>query len=259
METKLNAQLIPVFGKEWRQKMKAVLYLNIFSAKRENGTPKVRVADLFPNTNDKMNHKADTCKIMECTIHEARKPLKFFNSLFLLRTSASTMSCTAIVHIQYALNNKEVDWHALYYENIKMELIPLKEALYKDKTTGMRTLVGLLLTMLLISEEFLTVQQEIEAGILMPAELTEKPASKKRKMETRMKLIRGEASNHKEVPNLLVAMAAPVSAKLAIAEPCAAQLIPAPNVDTIPGAALHKMKLTKILDRFTQTTQMLSN
>ena len=159
METKLNGQTIPVFRKRWWQKMKAMFYLNIFSAKRENGTPKVRAADIFPNINDKMKNKLGTCKIMECTIPEARKPLKFFKSLFLLRTSANTMSCTAILHIQEALNGKEVDWHALFYEHIKMELISLKERLYKERTTGIRTLVGPPLTMLLISEGFLTVQQ----------------------------------------------------------------------------------------------------
>ena len=109
METKFNGKTILVFGKEWRQKMKAMFYLNIFSAKRKNDTPKVRAADLFPNINDKLKNKLGTCKIMECTIPEARKPLKFFNSLFLLRTSANTMPCTAVVHIQDALNGKEID------------------------------------------------------------------------------------------------------------------------------------------------------
>lgn len=73
----------------------------------------------------------------------------------------------------------EIDWPEIFYENIKMELIPLKEKLYKNINTGMRTLVGPPLTMLLISDGFLTVQQEIEAGILMHAELIKKPYSKK--------------------------------------------------------------------------------
>ena len=62
-----------------------------------------------------MKSKTGTCKINDCTIIEARKPLKFFNSLFLLRTSANTIACTAVVHIQDALNGKEVDWPALFY------------------------------------------------------------------------------------------------------------------------------------------------
>ena len=259
METKLNGQIIPIFSKTWRQKMKAVFYLNTFIAKREPGTPRVHAADIFPNIKEKMRNKLGTCKINDCTIPEARKPLKFFNSLFLLRTSPTTISCTAVAHIQDALNGKEVDWPALFLEHIKLELIALKEGLFKDRNTSMRTLVGPPLTMLLINEGFLTVQQEISAGILMPAELTEKPASKKRKLETEMELIRGEPSDQKEVPNLLVAMAKPISAQSAITESCAAQPIPAPAAETTPGAALHKTELTKILERFTQTTQMLSN
>lgn len=94
-----------------------------------------------------MKNKLGTCKIMECTIHEARKPLKFFNSLFLFRTNANIMSCNAVVHIQDALNGKEVDWPALFCEYIKMELISVKEGLYKEKNTNMRTLVGPPLTM----------------------------------------------------------------------------------------------------------------
>jgi hypothetical protein len=45
METRLNGKVIPIFGKEWRQRLKAVIYLQSFAAKREPGTPKVRAAD----------------------------------------------------------------------------------------------------------------------------------------------------------------------------------------------------------------------
>ena len=183
MHTKLNGNIIPIFGKAWRQKMRAVFYLNTFLAKREPGTPRVHATDLFPNIKEKMKNKLGTCRINSCTVPEARKPLKFFNSLFLLRTSANTISCSAIAHIQDALNGKEVDWPALFSEYIKAELITLKEELYKDKTTNLRTLVGPPVTMLLNSEGLLTIQQELDAGILIPSELTETPACKKRKLE----------------------------------------------------------------------------
>ena len=44
-----------------------------------------------------------------------------------------------------------------------MELISLKETLYKKNDTNMRTLVGPAITMLLSTHGFLTVQQEIKA------------------------------------------------------------------------------------------------
>ena len=94
-----------------------------------------------------------------------------------------------------------------------MELISLKEALYKDRNKGMRTIVGPPLTMLLISDGFLTVQQKIEAGIVMPTELIERPASKKRKMDTKMELTKGEPSERKEAPHILVAIAKPTLTK----------------------------------------------
>ena len=211
METRLNDRVIPIFGKEWRQKMKAVFYLNNFVAKREPGTPRVKAADLFPNINDKMKNKLGTCRINDCTIPEARKPLKFFNSLFLLRTSANTISCTTIVHIQNALNGKEVDWPALFYDHMRMELITLKEELYKDKTTSLRTLIGPPLTMLLISEGFLTIQQEIEAGILMPSVLEEKPTNKKRKYDHDLE--QGNSSKERENPQILVGRMEPIMTK----------------------------------------------
>lgn len=86
MKTKLNGRTIPIFGKAWRKTMMAVFYLNTFSAKWKPGTSKVKAVDLFPNINDKLKNKLSTSRIIECTIPEARKPLKFFNSLFLLRT-----------------------------------------------------------------------------------------------------------------------------------------------------------------------------
>ena len=210
METKLNGNIIPVFGKGWRQKMKAVFYLNTFLAKREPGTPRVHAADIFPNIKEKMRSKLGTCKINDCTIPEARKPLKFFNSLFLLRTSANTISCTAVAHVQDALNGKEVDWPGLFYDYIKTELITLKEELYKEKTTTLRTLVGPPVTMLLISEGFLTIQQEIGAGILIPSELVEPPASKKRKCETM-----GQGDSSKTAyPQILVAGIEPLQQQI---------------------------------------------
>ena len=126
METKINEQVIPMFMKRWRQKMKAMFYLNTFSAKREPNTLRVRATDLIPNINKKLKSKLSTCKIIDCTISEVRKPLKVFNYLFLLGTSANTISCPIVMHSQDALNGKEVDWPALYYEYIKMELISLQ-------------------------------------------------------------------------------------------------------------------------------------
>ena len=59
--------------------MKAIVYLNIFLTKRESNTPMVKAADQFSNFNDKIKNKVNTCKIIECTILEARKSLKFLN------------------------------------------------------------------------------------------------------------------------------------------------------------------------------------
>ena len=210
METKLNGRTIPIFGKAWRQTMNGVFYLNTFMAKREPGMPRVHATDLFPNIKEKMKSKIGTCKINDCTIIEARKPLKFFNSLFLLRTSANTITGTTIVHIQDALNGKEVDCPALFHGYIKTELINLKEALYKDKTTSLRTLVGPPLTMLLIHDGFLTVEQELDARVLNPSETVEKHCEKKRKLETQPTHQKGESSKIKEGPQVLSAMAEPV-------------------------------------------------
>lgn len=180
--------------------MKGIFYLDTFSAKREPGTPIVHVADLFPSIKENMKTKMGTCKINVCTILEARKPLKFFNSFFLLKTSANTIACTIVVHIQDALNGRKVDWPALFYGYIKTKLINLKDALFKDKTTSLRTLVGPPLTMLLISDGVLTVQQELDARILMPSKLEDKPPNKKRKFEDELEHTKGKSSKEGEKP-----------------------------------------------------------
>ena len=135
----------------------------------------MNAANLFFNINDKIRNKLGSCKINNSTIPDAKNPLKFLNYLFLLRTSANTIACTTVLHIQDALNGKEMDWPALYYEDPKMELTSLKEWLYKDKYLRMQTLVGPPLIIWLISDALLTIQQDIYVGILMPSELEEKP------------------------------------------------------------------------------------
>lgn len=188
MESALNSQRFPIFPKDWKNKMRVVFYITTFLARREPGTPKVRATDIFPSYNEKVQSKAGMCKLSECTIQEAKRPLRFFNSLFLLRTTANTISCPVVIHITDALNGKQVDWLEIFRDILISELKSIKEELFKDKTTGMKSMIGPPLTMLLIAEGLLTVPQEIEAGILMPADFIERPVSKKRKIGPSMEL-----------------------------------------------------------------------
>ena len=245
METRLNRKVIPIFPKEWRKKMKALFYLQSFTTKREPGTPRVKATDLFTNINDKMKNKFGSCRINYCTVPLARKPLKFFNSLFLLRTSANTIACTAVVHVQDALNGKEVDWLGLFYNYIKMELVTLKEKLHKSKTTALRTPVGPPLTMLLIDKGHLTVQQEIEAGILISPEVTEANPAKKRKIDNGS-ADTGETSHRRTEPQILSAMAEPIRTVLTSAE-----VVCRPTVD------INTTKLENILEIYNDTSNRL--
>jgi hypothetical protein len=131
----------------------------------------------------------------------------------LLRTTTNVFSCQAISHIVDAFNGKLVDWLPLFRETIVTELKSLKEELFKDKTTMLKTMLGPPLTMMLIIEGLLSVQQEIEAGILMPPDFIDKPVSKKRKMEQATKLTIGGTSKQKEKLQILVALAEPAMAK----------------------------------------------
>ena len=162
-------------------------------------------------------NKFGSCRINDCIVPQARKPLKFFISLFLLRASDNTIVCTAVVHVQDALNGKEVDWPRLFYNYIKMELTTLKEELHKSKTTALRTLMGPPLTMLLIDEGHLTVQHEIEAGILIIPEETEANPAKKRKFDDGS-ADTGETPKLRTEPQILSAMAEPIRTVLTSAE-----------------------------------------
>lgn len=77
-----------------------------------------------------------------------------------------------MVHIQDALNGKEVDWPGLFYGYIKAELITLKEELYKDKTTNLRTVVGPPLTMFFISEGYSLFLKKLRQGYLFLQKLS---------------------------------------------------------------------------------------
>ena len=94
-----------------------------------------------------------------------------------------------LVHIADALNGKLVDWPILFKEIILTELNSIKEELFKDKATMLKSLIPPPLTMLLIDGGLLTVSQEIEVGILMPNNFIDKPVSKKRKIGPSMELI----------------------------------------------------------------------
>jgi hypothetical protein len=114
MESVLNGKVFPIFNKDWRNQMRVVFYLTPFSARREPGTPKVVATDIFPNFGERAKSKAGTCKVVECTIFEAKRPLRFFNSLLLLHTSTHSILCQYITHIANALNGKPVDWPVVY-------------------------------------------------------------------------------------------------------------------------------------------------
>jgi hypothetical protein len=117
------------------------------------------------------------------------------------------------MHIIDALNRKQVDWPEIFRDKLISELKSIKEEVFKDKTTGMKSMIGPPLTMLLIAEGLLIVPQEIEVDILMPADLIEKPIFKKRKIGPSMELTPGQPSKSKKVPQICVAMATPTIAK----------------------------------------------
>ena len=124
----------------------------------------------------------------------------------MLRTNANTISCQAIAYITDALNGKIVDWPAIFKENMLIELKSLKEELYKDKTTMLKTMVGPPLTILLLNEGVMSVQQELAAGMLVPSKkLEQKPPNKKRKSEYQLVQTDGASSKQGEQLQILVA------------------------------------------------------
>ena len=82
MESVLNGRAFPIFPKDWRNKIRASFYIVTCIAKRESDTPKVRVAEIFPTFHKKMRTKAGTCRIADCTIYEAKRPLRFLTFSF---------------------------------------------------------------------------------------------------------------------------------------------------------------------------------
>ena len=272
MESALNGQVFPLFSKDWRNRMRVVFYLTQFSAKREPGTPKVAAADIFPSFGEKTKSKAGACKVAECTIPEAKRPLRFFNSLLLLRTSTHSIPCQYITHIADALNGKSVDWPAVFREIIETELKNLKHELFKDKSALLKSMVGPPITMLLMDEGLLSVQQEIDAGFLETSVLQDKivPSSKKRKHDTEMELLgtekgepsytKGNSSTQGEKPQVLVATVEPTVATMEL--PVARMEPPMHQTVLISTSQngtpqLDKTPLKEILQTLTHTSHLL--
>ena len=269
MESVLNGRTFPIFPKDWRNKMRASFYIATFTTKREPDTPLVRAGEIFSTFKEKMRTKAATCRIADCTMYGAKRPLWFFNSLFLLRTTPSTIPYSTVVHIADALNGKTIDWPALFRENLVAEMKSIKEDLFKDKTTALKTMVGPPLTMLLIADGLLTVHQELDAGILMPQEIIEKPLSKKRKLESTMELTAGKSSQPTKAPQILVAMATPDSIKPMLIQETPTTLDAAMEltnnksvlISTVENGTLrsHLKPLQDILQNFQTNTTLLQN
>lgn len=188
MESVLNGQVFPIFSKDWRNRMRVVFYLTTFSATREAGTPKVTAAKLFPSFTEKVKTKSGTCKVTECTVPEAKRPLRFFTSLLLLKTTTHAIPCQYIAHLVDALNGTLVDWPEIFKGIIEVELKCLKEELFKEKSALIKSMVGPTLTMLLMAEGLLIVQQEMDAGFLETSIFQDKlvPETKKRKYESEL-------------------------------------------------------------------------
>jgi hypothetical protein len=99
----------------------------------------------------------------------------------------------------------------------------IKEELFKDKTTGMKTIIGPPFTMLLIAEGLLIVQQEVEAGILMPSILESGPVNKKMKHASKLEPSgtgKGESSLQQAKPDKEVALIQPDLTQTLDHHPC---------------------------------------
>ena len=103
MKSVLNGQGFPIFHKDWRNKMKASFYITTFTAKINLTLQRSELRTSFQLT---MKRCARTCRIANYAILEAKRLLRFFEFLFLLRTTANTIHCSVIVHFADALNNK---------------------------------------------------------------------------------------------------------------------------------------------------------
>ena len=102
--------------------------------------------------------------------------------------------------------------------------------------------------MLLAAEGFLTVQQELGAGMLIPSQFEEKTPNKKRKIEDEMEHTKGNSSTQGEKPQVLVARVEPIvdqTVLISTNQNGTSQLDPKP--------------LEEILHKLTHTSQLLKN
>lgn len=112
----------------------------------------------------------------------------------------------------------------------------------------LKSMVGPPLTMLLIADGLLSVQQEIEAGILMPSVLEEKTPNKKQKYEHEVGQIKRNSSKEGESSQIIVAIVEP--------EMCKNVLINTTRNDT---SNFKQATLKNIHQKFSQANQLLKN
>lgn len=174
-ETQLNGSKVHIFNTDWRVQMQSIFYLtphqrNVDATDSSN---QVNIQKLFPNLRG-MKKRPENLKISECKLLEWRKPLRLLNSLLLLRTDASTIPSKFVQRLLNVINGEKVDWREELYDNIRVELLTLHQALFKEETSITRTMVGPHVVILLAVQGHMTVEQESKAGIWDPFKSFEK-------------------------------------------------------------------------------------
>lgn len=174
-ETQLNGKQVNIFQKDWKIQMQSMFYLTLHQRDIDatNATHKMSIQQLFPSLKD-AKKRPENLRISECKLSEWRKPLRLLNSLLLLRTEASTVPFKFVQKLIDVWNGEKMDWREELYDNIRVELLTLHQALFKVETMITKTMVGPHVVILLAVQGHMTVEQEEKAGIWDPFRVFEK-------------------------------------------------------------------------------------
>lgn len=80
------------------------------------------------------------------------------------------LSCAKVLNV---VNCEKINWREELYDNIRMKMITLYQALYKERTYITKTMVGPHVTIMLAAQQHMTVKQENKAGIWDPLKILE--------------------------------------------------------------------------------------
>lgn len=180
--TMVKGEKVRIIARKWRKQFQEIFHL---AKKEPHPVDRTwQLKELFPSPKE-TTEAAETVKISECQLSDAKRPLRLLSSLFCLNpTHHNYITMGFVEMVVAALNGQEADWPQEFYHEITEELTTLHSKHSATRVKVEKTSIGPHLTLILRAGGLLNIREELEAGYRSEKALTleeQLPNSKKTK------------------------------------------------------------------------------